>query len=704
MVTATSVAIDADLAYACLKSVPNHQGPAIRLLNSLRTYLEFQSTKDYLPDPPSGYLFSAVDLDAGLDNVLAKVQQEGYDSEYDMQADIFALLTAARDRHLLWFGDLMGTFTFKRPASLVAVSSDGEQTPQVYISSDLVFADNRGSFVPVTGYTPSPVESINGLDVVSFLLARSWESSCPDPDALWNELLLSLAGPGKFTYPTHYPGAFTNVTLANGTTREYRNIAIVNVAMHGVASGEDAYAVFCPEANVVATMSTAASSTVPSMSTPAQSNSPIISDHARLVIKHSADSVAGYYLSEPGLTDVAILKVSNFKPSTTVPANYEGEFQMVVQKFLDAALRTGKRKLIIDLQSNTGGFIDLGTDLFAQLFPTIPPNSKSNMRAHLGLQILGNVASSIVATAEMTSNGDHGAEEENRYVPLAFQTVVDPESRNFADFQSFYGPQQLNGGQFTAFFQNNYTDPVSSDYQGQGIIITGTNNRTGFRQPFAPQDIVVLTDGLCGSTCAVLSEQLKNHGGVQFISIGGRPQPGPMQAVGDTKGAQIFPQDKIAIWVDLFRSREQNPLLDEANGTIWENFTDVPILRASYGSVGVNGRNNFRIGDKTQTPLQFTYEAADCRLWWTREMLYDGAFLWARVARMAFKERRGTQFNSKYCVTNSTGHPTSLSGGWKPGTFGPQQPPPNAKAVLEGWKLDGRPLGSVLNAVNAELK
>ena len=41
----------------------------------------------------------------------------------------------------------------------------------------------------------------------------------------------------------------------------------------------------------------------------------------------------------------------------------------------------------------TGGFVDLGTDLFGQLFPSMPPNSKSDMRAHLGLEILGNAAS-----------------------------------------------------------------------------------------------------------------------------------------------------------------------------------------------------------------------------------------------------------------------------------------------------------------------
>lgn len=323
------------------------------------------------------------------------------------------------------------------------------------------------------------------------------------------------------------------------------------------------------------------------------------------------------------------------------------------------------------------------------------------MRDHLGLWILGQAASSNVTTAEKTREKDDEAYAERMYVPLAFQTIVDPEHRNFADFSSFYGPQELHGGNFTAFFQNNYTDPASSDYRGHDLVITGTNNRTGFRQPFAPQDIVVLTDGLCASTCAVFSELLKNYGRVQFIAVGGRPQSGPMQAIGGVKGAQTFGTPVLEAWVDLFRS-PKNTLLDRANGTIWEDFTREPISRSR--SVGVNGRNHFRIGDESQTPLQFAYEAADCRMWWTHEMLHDVTFLWARVATMAFGERRGTQFNSRYCVAESTGDPTSISGGWQSGTLGPQKPPQNARSTVDGWKLDGKPLGRALDAANADLR
>lgn len=291
-----------------------------------------------------------------------------------------------------------------------------------------------------------------------------------------------------------------------------------------------------------------------------------------------------------------------------------------------------------------------------------------------------------MTAAEKTPDETDEDLAENRYTPLAFQTIVDPSLRRYPNFEAFFGPFPKNGGNYTGYFQNNYTDPVSSDFLGQGIIITGTNDRKGFRQPFAPQDIIVLYDGHCGSTCTVFSEYLKSYAGLQFISVGGRPQTGPMQAIGGVKGSQIFPFATTIneLWVQLWHSTN-NVFRNSVNGTIWEYFNGVPALRSSAG--GVNGRNHYRIGDKTETPLHFVYEASDCRIWWTREMLSDPTFLWSRVANIAFKERKGTQFNSKYCVKDSTGHPTSISGGWQKGTLGPQDPPKNAPASTKGWQL-----------------
>ena len=52
---------------------------------------------------------------------------------------------------------------------------------------------------------------------------------------------------------------------------------------------------------------------------------------------------------------------------------------------------------------------------------------------------------------------------------------------------------------------------------------------------------------MCSSTCAIVSELLKNQGGVRTIAIGGQPKFGPMQGIGGTKGAQSFSYDDVQI-------------------------------------------------------------------------------------------------------------------------------------------------------------
>ena len=129
---------------------------------------------------------------------------------------------------------------------------------------------------------------------------------------------------------------------------------------------------------------------------------------------------------------------------------------------------------------------------------------------------------------------------------------------------------------------------------------------------------------------------------------------------------------------------------------MFQNISELPLQRASSvkNAGSVNFRNNIRIGDESRTPLQFVYEAADCRIWYTPEMIYDPTFLWSRVAGIAFASNYtyGTPYTSPYCVQGSTNQPTSLTGGLKNGTLGPQTPPFGAKSALEGWLVNGTTL------------
>lgn len=175
--------------------------------------------------------------------------------------------------------------------------------------------------------------------------------------------------------------------------------------------------------------------------------------------------------------------------------------------------------------------------------------------------------------------------------------------------------------------------------------------------------MVMLIDGMCSSTCAIAAELLKNQGAVRTIAIGGRPQQGPMQGVGGTKGAQVFSWDDIQIRLQavyLLGSPQERAQWDTQDLGKTAFATQL-FKRSAYqnGQVagGVNLKDNLRQNDASGVPLEFMYEAADCRMFFTAGMISDVTEVWKGVADRMFSS------DSSRCVQGSTGDPSSITGG-----------------------------------------
>lgn len=121
---------------------------------------------------------------------------------------------------------------------------------------------------------------------------------------------------------------------------------------------------------------------------------------------------------------------------------------------------------------------------------------------------------------------------------------------------------------------------------------------------------------------------MTSQGGVKTIALGGRSQPGIMQAIGGTKGAND--EDSYGIFSMAFEvlGASNSSLLDEWEPTIFNKYTLLPFER-SYG-ISFNVRNAYLPGD--DTPLQFVYQPADCRILYTPAMIVDETAIWKTVA------------------------------------------------------------------------
>jgi hypothetical protein len=184
--------------------------------------------------------------------------------------------------------------------------------------------------------------------------------------------------------------------------------------------------------------------------------------------------------------------------------------------FLDACASAGCKKLIVDLQGNGGGQVPAGMTAFQQLFPgTIPLLAQRYRDTPMG-QYLGKV---WTTTSLLDSSNVDSA---HMYDALS---GIDENGDVFKNYTEFTSPQTIWGDNFTAITRRHYT-PI-------------TPLRT--ERIFASEDIVMLFDGSCGSTCTLFAQAMKSQGGVRSIAVGGRPQTGPMQGVAGSKGYVFDP-------------------------------------------------------------------------------------------------------------------------------------------------------------------
>ena len=131
--------VPAQVAYDCLQTVPNKAEPAKKLIDSLKAFVQWQSTLAWLKDPPASYTLPGVDIEAGLDTISSKVDAGDFLSEYEFQLAIVELFVSAHDGHFAFRPDVFKGFSFRNSLALdlVSVSRDGLEVPKLYHYGEL---------------------------------------------------------------------------------------------------------------------------------------------------------------------------------------------------------------------------------------------------------------------------------------------------------------------------------------------------------------------------------------------------------------------------------------------------------------------------------------------------------------------------------------------------------------------------------------
>lgn len=114
------------MAYECINSVPFNQSAAVALLDSIRPYLTWQTTFEYLKDPPAVYAEKVqppYDFYANYDRIYRNAVSGNYSSEYAFGFDLYECFQIAHDGHFVYYPDryvrILGfpQFTFENAAN-----------------------------------------------------------------------------------------------------------------------------------------------------------------------------------------------------------------------------------------------------------------------------------------------------------------------------------------------------------------------------------------------------------------------------------------------------------------------------------------------------------------------------------------------------------------------------------------------------------
>lgn len=611
-----------------------------------------------------------------LEQIQRNVTAGYYKNQYAFEAELQLLVNQIHDGHVELSAGIMAAFSFASPYGLVSASVDGEQPPEVYLAEHIVECQGGGC-------QPSPISKINGEDVVDYLtkFAELNSGSYLEPHADWNALMDSPAQDiqatlSTFQAATFYPGNELNFTLKNGTLLETHWLAIYNgIDDTGpLTTGGDFYNVFVlgllpanfeagdqwwPEPKPGDDGSQNGNSSD-------ENTDPWVCSRGKPALENWCSESYGAYpnnpiVAQPGLESIGggvvtgYLLEDIFTGVLSIPSFQQfGEdtenFQDAVNYFIGNVSNAKMSKIIIDLQGNTGGTVFLAFNTFKQFFYAMDPYAASRIRSHELANILGGAFSKWWDSLEHDPDGNEGANEVNYQYHAADEWVVtnriNPATQtDFSSWSEYYGPVPDHGDSFSLPQRYNLSDEIFDAAAFGDWIPLGYGravNPGSEPQAFAAEDIVILTDGFCSSACTLFVEMMAHQAGVKTVVVGGRPVTGPMQAISGTRGASVYSADALDNDFDFVNSTIGNAtatslLPSRQDSGMWTTYA------------GFNIRDQVREGDST--PLQFKYEAADCRIYYTLSNVYNMTQLW-RDAAAAWKD-------SSLCIEGSTGYPTA---------------------------------------------
>lgn len=189
--------------------------------------------------------------------------------------------------------------------------------------------------------------------------------------------------------------------------------------------------------------------------------------------------------------------------------------------------------------------------------------------------------------------------------------------RQFATANEFIGNKQRTRGDTTDSYSNKHNFPLEKDYLE--IIDRLKNPQNRF--PWDNTNMIIMTNGFCGSACGLFAQYLHEIGGITTVAVGGFS--------GKDLSYTTFPGGNSLVQSDILSALQDLNLTSETN-------PDIPSPLEYKGNFDLLFREAYSLKNP-ELVLDFQYRPADKRLFYDAKSARDPSILWVQAANLLDK-------------------------------------------------------------------
>ncbi|CAG8449282.1 11118_t:CDS:2, partial [Acaulospora colombiana] len=582
---------------ACYQSFPYDSKVAKETIETLRGFLGafyafFDEAKE---EPKPGFTFRPVDLAVELDRLLEKK----YETEFEFYTDVNSIINALMDAHTQLPSYCYESFTFNQRLSLYSTIRDGNQIIKVF--DDSVDSSNVDCEVV-------SIDGLPALDVITkFALDHiGWTR---DLGVRFNTALTSLSLGGGILQASEFSELFTRriqlplapqiaytLNCGGNYLKQFNrswSVEASRAVLNNFTDSESYHKQLCVKSNSN-DISNNAKSALNTRRSKREIDVQSLSEGELIV---DAIIARFYVVRDVGVAVISTIDISTYNQTQiqTVFVNLNKGFRSFAKRKIE--------KVVLDLSNNGGGVIEVSDYIVLLLFPDIIPGFQFNER----LTDLYRLA------IETTSDNSSLISP-----PFSYHSYVTIENKNFTSVQQFFGDDIFTRGGI----QDRYSSKFLLNYENQ------LNNLKEVQGPNPPplnwtcDNIVILTNGFCGSACSYLAQILAEKKQIKTIAVGGLLSQKQLSYSSFPGGFVYTSEEIFPLLNEVGLNHSSNSLVP--NDFSLRMFASAPLSEA-YSSI------------LEDTVLEFEFKPSDFRLFYDEKSARDPSVLWIQAADLIGK-------------------------------------------------------------------